>query len=40
MERGVHRGYFVGPEGEVIRVAEGKEEIARAVVELLEERLA
>lgn len=39
IERGVHRGYFVGPEGEVIRVAEGKEEIARAVVDLLEERL-
>jgi phosphopantothenoylcysteine synthetase/decarboxylase len=39
IERGVHRGYFVGPTGEVLRVAEGKEGIARAVVELLEERL-
>jgi len=39
IDRGVHRGYFVGPDGQVLRVAEGKEEIARAVVELLEERL-
>ncbi len=40
IDRGVHRGYFVGPDGNVLRVAEGKEGIARAVVELLEERLA
>ncbi|MCS7173247.1 MAG: hypothetical protein N0A24_07625 [Armatimonadetes bacterium] len=39
IERGEHRGYFVGPEGKVLRVAVGKEEIARAVVELLAERL-
>jgi phosphopantothenoylcysteine synthetase/decarboxylase len=39
IERGEHRGYFVEPTGQVLRVAVGKEEIARAVVELLEERL-
>lgn len=39
IDRGVHRGYFVGPDGRVLRVAEGKEEIARAVLELLGERL-
>lgn len=39
IERGIHRGYFVGPAGQVLCVAEGKEGIARAVVELLEERI-
>lgn len=39
IERGVHRGYFVGPHGQVLRVAVGKEEIARAVLEVLEDRL-
>lgn len=35
IESGVHRGYFIGPEGGLLRTAEGKEEIARAVVEVL-----
>jgi phosphopantothenoylcysteine synthetase/decarboxylase len=37
IESGVHRGYFIGPEGELLRTAEGKEEIARVVVEILEQ---
>lgn len=36
IESGVHRGYFIGPEGELLRIAEGKEEIARAVIEILD----
>lgn len=35
IERGNHVGYLVNPEGEVIARAEGKEEIARRLVEII-----
>ncbi len=40
IERGTHVGYLVTPAGSVEAVAEGKEAIARALVELLGRRLA
>jgi phosphopantothenoylcysteine synthetase/decarboxylase len=36
IEGGTHRGYFIGPEGELLRTAEGKEEIARGIIETLD----
>ncbi|HKV43810.1 MAG TPA: phosphopantothenoylcysteine decarboxylase [bacterium] len=39
IERGTHIGYLVGPDGEVEGVAEGKESIARALVDVLDRRL-
>jgi len=35
IERGNHVGYLVNPEGEVVARAEGKEEIARRLVEII-----
>ncbi len=40
IERGTHIGYLVTPEGRVEAVAEGKEAIARTLVDLLDRRLA
>lgn len=40
IERGTHIGYLVNPEGKVETVAEGKEAIARILVEFLGRRLA
>jgi len=39
IERGTHIGYLVGPDGKVEVVAEGKEAIARALVDLLSQSL-
>jgi phosphopantothenate---cysteine ligase (CTP) len=39
IERGAHTGYFVGMNGTLEGIVEGKEDIARALVELLTERL-
>jgi len=39
IERGIHIGYLVNPEGSIETVAEGKEAIARALVDLLNRRL-
>lgn len=39
IERGVHIGYLVSPEGAVEAVAEGKENIARTLVDVLNHRL-
>jgi phosphopantothenoylcysteine synthetase/decarboxylase len=35
IERGNHVGYLVNPQGEVVARAEGKEEIARRLVEII-----
>ncbi len=35
IERGSHVGYLVNPEGEVVARAEGKEEIARRLIEII-----
>ncbi len=39
IERGIHIGYLVTPEGSIETMAEGKEAIARALVDLLNRRL-
>jgi phosphopantothenoylcysteine synthetase/decarboxylase len=39
IESGNHRGYFIAPDGAVVRTASGKEAIARALVEYLDVRL-
>jgi len=39
IERGTHIGYFVGADGKVADIAEGKEAIARTLVDLLGRRL-
>jgi phosphopantothenoylcysteine synthetase/decarboxylase len=39
VEQGHHVGYLVGPTGEVVAVAEGKEEIARSLLDAVSERL-
>lgn len=40
IEGGEHRGYFIAPDGSVVRTVSGKEAIARALVEYLDARLA
>lgn len=35
IERGNHVGYFVNPEGELVACAQGKEEIARRLIEII-----
>jgi phosphopantothenoylcysteine synthetase/decarboxylase len=39
IEAGQHRGYFIAPDGSVVRTVNGKEAIARAVVEHLDAHL-
>lgn len=40
IEGGEHRGYFIAPDGSVVRTVSGKEAIARALVEYLDAHLA
>lgn len=39
IEEGEHRGYFIAPDGAVVRTVSGKEAIARALVEHLDDHL-